>query len=186
MLPCGTLNLFLTVRQTFLFVQHDAKILLQWNHAAVLRFHRDAGDAADNFTARNGVTRVEIPNGIEPFVCPISPRAVLGKSDPGRCQYGVLGNALGRVQIFLNQRRRHRLCGTGVDETFSCSTIHWKLVSRIERSDTGQVTDGIVVLCIIKPPQNDWTRVASLCLSLSRKKRPYPRLQAFPFGVVRL
>ena len=83
------------------------------------------------------------------------------KAIPSRLQDHVVRDLARRLQVFVQQRRRHRERFAGVVEARRVGGIDGELARRAE-VDAGEIADGVVVLRVAQPPRQDDARIAGV------------------------
>ena len=124
------------------------------------------------------VKRMQVPKR---FIDPI-PLMRRGRESQAIGQkHGMIGNPLGRGEVFVDQRRRHRKRFGGVRKAFSGGAVGGKLARR-PQIDAGQVADRGVVFGIAQPPQHARPGIAGPRVGLDIEKAAGPTGQPFPLA----
>ena len=162
------------------------QIFTHWQQPALIRLELYALQVHGSATPVGGEPAVKRLNLCQPLVGLIATRRPGRKHDAVGQQHRMLGDAFRRVQIFLDQRRRHPLTAAHVGEPLARRTVDREFVGRLESIDARQVVDGIGVLSVTQPAQDDWSRISGTGLCFPRQKAVDPGLHSRQLDVARL
>ena len=102
--------------------------------------------------ANSHVLRVKILDlGHQP-VGPVALGDVLREPDAVRQQHGVLRDLLAGVEKFAHERGRHHQRIAGIGEPLTRRAVDGEFAGGVQRGDTGEIADGVVVFVVVEPP----------------------------------